>query len=200
MHYDFIEIGTSDFDTLIENASDTDIGLSVDPMQIYLDRLPDKDGVTKVCCGIGTDTKELPLYYISPKSIELLNLPYYIRGCNSIGERHSKHYGLEEYVEVSFVPVIPLEELLSDHGVTSVDLIKIDCEGMDLDVLTGIVRSIRLGHIPPPSIIKFECYISDVNKPPYCDKESFDRIVDEFKSIGYRSPINYGNNFELRLQ
>ena len=44
MHYDFIEIGTSDFDTLIENAKDTDIGLSVDPMQIYLDKLPDNKG------------------------------------------------------------------------------------------------------------------------------------------------------------
>ena len=37
--YDFIEIGTSDFQTLIEEASDEAIGLSVEPISYYLNKL-----------------------------------------------------------------------------------------------------------------------------------------------------------------
>jgi Asp-tRNA(Asn)/Glu-tRNA(Gln) amidotransferase A subunit family amidase len=33
---DFIEIGTSDFWTLIETADDSTIGFSIDPLQMYL--------------------------------------------------------------------------------------------------------------------------------------------------------------------
>jgi hypothetical protein len=32
MKYDFIEIGTSNFDTLIEAADDTTVGLSIEPV------------------------------------------------------------------------------------------------------------------------------------------------------------------------
>jgi hypothetical protein len=40
MFFDFVEIGTSDFDTLIQKAGDTDIGISIDPIDEYLERLP----------------------------------------------------------------------------------------------------------------------------------------------------------------
>ena len=35
MDYTFIEIGTSDFETLLQDAKSTDVGLSVDPIQMY---------------------------------------------------------------------------------------------------------------------------------------------------------------------
>jgi hypothetical protein len=35
MKYDFIEIGTSDFDTEIENCDDNKKGLSIEPVKIY---------------------------------------------------------------------------------------------------------------------------------------------------------------------
>jgi len=34
-NFDFIEIGTSYFQTLIEEASDDSLGLSVEPLRIY---------------------------------------------------------------------------------------------------------------------------------------------------------------------
>ena len=42
MKYDFIEIGTSNFDTLIEAADDTTVGISIEPIGYYLDQLPDR--------------------------------------------------------------------------------------------------------------------------------------------------------------
>jgi hypothetical protein len=46
-HYDFIEIGTSDFDTLIETSDDKTVGLSIEPIKYYLDRLPERKNVKK---------------------------------------------------------------------------------------------------------------------------------------------------------
>lgn len=42
MDYDFIEIGTSNFDTLIQSADDNAKGISVDAVKYYIDNLPDK--------------------------------------------------------------------------------------------------------------------------------------------------------------
>ena len=49
---DFIEIGTSDFWTIIESADDSMIGFSIDPLQMYLDNLPNKPNVQKCCLAI----------------------------------------------------------------------------------------------------------------------------------------------------
>ena len=48
MNYDFIEVGTSDFDTLIQDATDNCIGLCIEPIKFYLDRLPNKPNVKKI--------------------------------------------------------------------------------------------------------------------------------------------------------
>ena len=37
--YDFIEVGTSNFNTELEKADDTSVGLSIEPVKFYLDDL-----------------------------------------------------------------------------------------------------------------------------------------------------------------
>ena len=55
MKYDFIEIGTSDYDTLIQQCGDDEIGLSIEVVKSYIDRLPEKKNVKKINCGISID-------------------------------------------------------------------------------------------------------------------------------------------------
>ena len=50
MILDYIEIGTSDFDTLVQNTDLT--GLSIDPLKIYLDALPNKVNNIKINAAI----------------------------------------------------------------------------------------------------------------------------------------------------
>ena len=47
VNYNFIEIGTSNFDTLIEKADDTTMGISVDAVKYYINQLPEKTNVKK---------------------------------------------------------------------------------------------------------------------------------------------------------
>lgn len=51
-NYDFVEIGTSNFDTLIEKADDNILGISVDIIKYYIDKLPNKKNVKKYNIGI----------------------------------------------------------------------------------------------------------------------------------------------------
>jgi hypothetical protein len=48
INYDFIEIGTSDFDTLIQEADNLKIGLSIEPISKYLRALPNPAGVFRM--------------------------------------------------------------------------------------------------------------------------------------------------------
>ena len=86
--YDFIEIGTSDFHTLIESATDETIGLSIEPIKYYLDRLPNRTNVTKVQAAVSNTDDFIDIYYISNDNIVKNNLPFWVRGCNSVSKPH----------------------------------------------------------------------------------------------------------------
>jgi hypothetical protein len=88
MHYDFIEIGTSDFRTLIQTCKDNETGLSIEPIKMYLDNLPDKPNVTKVNCAISNVNSTIEVFYVKPEDIIKFNLPNWVRGCNSINKPH----------------------------------------------------------------------------------------------------------------
>ena len=60
---DFIEIGTSDFDTEIEKQ-DGRTGISVEPIKEYLDRLPNNERVIKVHGAISDFDGEMNIYSV----------------------------------------------------------------------------------------------------------------------------------------
>lgn len=69
INYDFIEIGTSDYDTEIEKCDLNTYGISVEPMKIYLDKLPDKPNVIKVNKAISNIRGEGYMSYLKPEDI-----------------------------------------------------------------------------------------------------------------------------------
>ena len=69
-HYDFIEIGTSDFDTLIESSDDNMVGLSIEPIKYYLDRLPNKKNVKKIQLAVSDVDGDIDIYYIPDEKIK----------------------------------------------------------------------------------------------------------------------------------
>jgi FkbM family methyltransferase len=146
-HYSFIEIGTSDFDTLLQTATEDQRGLSIDPLQLYLDRLPTKPLVTKVCAAISNACGSLDLFYIEPATIQRLALPDWVRGCNSVGKPHAtvvkslRSLGLDPdaIIRQQTVPMKNIETLFTEHEVTSVDFLKIDTEGHDCVILNNYI-------------------------------------------------------------
>ncbi len=144
---DFLEIGTSDYDTVLQKCSDNQIGISVEPVKYYLDRLPNKQNVKKINMAISFDESEtdIEVYYVTSDVIEKLQLPDWVRGCNSIGKYHFQHeqLKLKNYVKIDKVKQIPIDKFLIENNIRSIDFLKIDVEGGDCFILKRFMNYLK---------------------------------------------------------
>lgn len=203
MLYDFVEIGTSDFDTLIQIADDNTVGLSIEPIGHYLDALPDKPKVKKIKVAVSlTNTEEfVEVFYLPENVIRETGIPIWLKGCNCIGKYHLQHYynhgipnrnDLLDLVKIEKVPSIPIGKLLDDNNVTGIKYLKLDTEGADCDILEHYYEYLKY---KPKSYyahtIRFE---SNILSPAH----SVERIRKIFNSIGYDYP-EIGHDTVLNL-
>jgi autotransporter strand-loop-strand O-heptosyltransferase len=169
-HYDFIEIGTSDFDTLIETSNDKTVGISIEPIKYYINRLPDKQNIIKVQAALSTTDGEVDVYYIDDWKIEENNLPWWVRGSNSINNPHPfaiKELGEELYnslVTIEKVPTISWKTLINTYNIGSVDYLKIDTEGHDHIIFRDFLDYCKEHSFPIPSKITLEYHDGVSNK------------------------------------
>ena len=69
-HYSFIEIGTSDFETICQTCRDDEVGISVEPVKEYLDALPSKKNVTKLNVAISDTDGFISIFHVSPNVLK----------------------------------------------------------------------------------------------------------------------------------
>jgi hypothetical protein len=193
MNYNFIEIGTSDFDTLLQTTTG-EIGLSIDPIKLYLDNLPDNPCVIKVNCAISNRNSVADVFWIDPKDIEEYGLSGYLRGCNSIIKPHStaeaelKSAKLDFLMKQSSCDLITWKTLVNRYDVKNVELLKIDTEGHDCFIVNDILDD-NSGILPRK--IWFEANV--LTNPKFVEK-----TVERLKSFGY-SVILY-NDWEVIVE
>jgi hypothetical protein len=141
--YDFVEIGTSDFDTIVEVCSDDEIGLCVEPIKEYLDNLPTKKNVKKINCAISFDNteKDIEIFYIPVEVLQEHKLPLGLRGCNRINEYHPHHItrGITHLVQTYKIKQISISKLLIENRVRGIKHLKIDTEGGDCYILKNLI-------------------------------------------------------------
>lgn len=162
MKFDFVEIGTSCFDTIIERWTGPGRGISVEPAGEYLDMLPDPPGVIKVCAAISNYDGTAPFFYIPKSELLAHRLPQWIAGCNCMGRPHPtalsflQHQGLDELLCETEVPVMSPETLFDSHEITEVGYLKIDTEGHDTVILKAWLDACEKREIVIPERIAFE--------------------------------------------
>lgn len=143
MFYDFIEIGTSNFDTLIEKADRTTQGISIEPLDFYLRDLPESEGCKKINAAISDREGEVIVYYPFPEKLAQYHLPPLLKGCNSIGQvhptviRHIEKNNLDlcEVVGSSTVSMLRLTTICAQYDVTGIYFLKVDTEGHEPVIL-----------------------------------------------------------------
>lgn len=143
MFYDFIEIGTSDFDTLIEKADDSFHGLSIEPLDFYLRKLPEKQGCKKINAAVSDKEGTIEIYYVHPEKVDQYHLPVFLKGCNSVGCIHptiknyldKKKLDTIDVVSSSKVPMHRLTTICEDCRVTGIHFLKVDTEGYEPVIL-----------------------------------------------------------------
>lgn len=150
-HYKFIEIGTSNFNTLIQKATDEDVGLSVEPLKEYLDTLPNPTNVRKVCAAVSNTTGEMDIFYVPNATRREHKLPSWMKGTNSVGAPHptvvrylAAHGLSSDLIKQQSVPVISVADLFTEYGVSSVEFLKIDTEGHDAVILNAYLDLLAL--------------------------------------------------------
>lgn len=142
-YFDFIEIGSCDFDTLTQSAT-AHTGIVIEPVKEYLDNLPDKPNIIKINAAVSPDNTEgdADFFYIPSKYIKEHNLDDWLRGCNTLDSMHAQHklFNLEEHVKVIKVKKYPLSKILEDYGVCGIGHLKIDIEGRDTELLENFLE------------------------------------------------------------
>lgn len=197
MIYDFIEIGTSDFDTLIQRADDTTVGISIEPIKYYLDRLPNPANVKKLNCAVSLDgnSGRDKVFYIPDETIEKHNLPPWIRGCNSVGDYHYQHKRrkLESLVVTEDVDTVPIGDVLEEHKVHQLKMLKVDTEGGDCYILQSLLPVLKdRGQQFWPKHIQFETNILS-------SRAVIDETVSLYVRLGYKTIQQGNDNTQLLL-
>lgn len=184
MKYDFIEIGTSNFDTLIEKATDETVGLSIEPIKYYLDSLPARAQVKKLNCAVSKNNQyeTLLVHYVPEDIINANNMPQWLKGCNSVGGYHHLHHvnNITHLVQIDPVPCVPIGAIFDQNDVTELDYLKIDTEGTDCDILLHFFEFIKTKPASNyPKKILFES--NELSVPVQVEL-----VKNKFIGLGYR--------------
>lgn len=182
MNYDFIEIGTSNFRTLIEKATEHTAGISIEPIKYYLDQLPIRPKVQKLNYAISPDNNfgNGTIYYIPENIITEKNLQRWMKGSNRLDFYHNNHKGLEKFVKKDIVKKVPLYYIFDKFNVEKLDCLKIDTEGCDCDILIAFYDFLKNKPTTNfPSKIIFET--NSLNS-----KNKINEVLTKYTNIGYK--------------
>jgi hypothetical protein len=143
MRYDFVEIGCSDHDTVVQDCSAWMDGISVEPVSCYLQRLPRKPWVRLIAAAIGEVASRGSMFFQRRETVAKHCLPQWICGCNRLGEPHPTVLKLlaerglraDEVIEQEEVRVMTFEELCDENSIGHIGYLKCDMEGMDIPIL-----------------------------------------------------------------
>jgi glycosyltransferase involved in cell wall biosynthesis len=188
---DFIEIGTSDFQTEIQCAMGK-TGISVEPVKRYLDALPDVEGVTKVHGAISDYDGWINVYSVDPKKY---GFPEWVRGCNSVNGYHptvlklvlEKRLDEREVFTVDRVPVMTFSTLIKKHNVRGCRHLKIDTEGHDVVILNSYLECVTRGEFLLADTLSFEAN-------ELTPKQITDNMIERLKTFGYKTFRREGDN------
>ena len=143
----FIEIGSSDFDTLLSLSKRGWSGIIVEPVYELLKNLEPNDNVTLENCAISDYNGKIDLQYYDPKWAK-----GWTRGVGSISKVNHFNWNPQwnEHVVKETIECMTLNELIKKYKVQKIDFLKIDTEGTEYQILNNYNWQIM------PSILKVE--------------------------------------------
>lgn len=144
-HFDFIDIGTSDF--RYTKPKDGQSGIYIEPIKQYIDTILDYPKCIKENIAISDITGLVDVYYVEPDVIIEKKFPKWFRGCNSINSPHRtvydwiKNRGLntEDFIKKYAVKCMTLHDFFIKHKVSSIGTLKIDTEGYDCYIVNQLI-------------------------------------------------------------
>ena len=191
---DYIEIGTSDFETEVQktDGGNPRNGISIDCIDYYLDRLPNKKENLKLNYAISESNGYIDAFYLDELTIEKYNLPKWVRGCNSIISPHltvknllidikiCDNNNVDSFFIKKEVKKITLYQLYQIHNIYGVYYLKIDTEGHDTFILNKFLQDYN--QINDNSILPHKI-LFESNK--LTSQNLVEITINNYREIGY---------------
>ena len=186
MNYNFVDIGTSDFQTSVEKLFDFPdaVILLVEPLKFYLDNLPTSENIIKANLAVSDKNGLADIFFLSEKDIDHYNFIQCVRGCNKIGIPHvSIEYELfrrglpKSLIKQESIQTVTFQELCYRYNIESIDYLKVDTEGHEEFIIPGVLSQIKSGLLIKE--IQFE------NQEYLGNKKLLDSLALEFVELGY---------------
>ena len=171
---------------MIQNSDNSIRGISIEPIKYYLDRLPNRDLCLKINCAVSNYEGTIDVHYVSDDDIKKYDLPWYVRGCNSVNKHHpsivklllSRELVPDDIFTVSTVPVRTIKSIIEEYDIISVKTLKIDTEGHDCVILNSYLDYCDTNNNLLPLNILFESNILS-------NREDISDIIERCKNLGY---------------
>jgi len=223
-HYDFIEVGTSDWGTLTQYCAGvfghhpsplaaeirTSLdggslhlarGLAVEAVWEHIEALPQLPRVYKEVAAVDEHGGEATVYTVSAENVEKhagmytarldendpdteVDVMWYAKSMSSVGRPHPelqmllRQVGRLDLLEQRTIPALSWRDICFRYGVGTVDVVQLDCEGMDCAILRGMLAYCEYNAQSLPRLIQFEAnhLTSD---------EEIESIVQALSKAGY---------------
>lgn len=145
MHYDNIEIGTSNWNTLIQDTRIKGNGICVEPNKEQIDMLPDREGWKKINVALGYDGVAIL------HKVEQEHIPFgkkYLGGTSTIDQPIINKQARELPTIKCEVECQSGQTFVKNNNITSIGLLKLDCENYDSTILVQILEVVtEIGQI-----------------------------------------------------
>ena len=148
----FIEVGTSDFNTLEPLAEQGWNGIFIEPDNWYLKNLKRYDGCHYEQVAISNYRGTSKFYAFDGRWVDDMKNEdeQWIRGTGNIDDTNAQNMN-PDWPQVEFDDeVCMLQDIVDKHSVKKIDFLKIDAEGNDYDIIQGYDFRVR------PTLIKIE--------------------------------------------
>ena len=186
---DFVEIDVNSSDNPIREYPEEARGIYVNPLKHQLERLPDRKHIARVCTAVGAESRAT-LFFVRTEDINANKLPNWLKRRNSIGRpnvdlvrqlRKYRRSYLYRHIDVGMCSIV---DLLDDHNVMQIGLLKIHSGGQDCDILKGLIS--HCAELPSrwPDKILFGC-------DAMCNPKDVNYVVHK---------LSYEGNYKLVLK
>jgi FkbM family methyltransferase len=135
----FVEIGTSSFNTLRHLCDKGWRGIMVEPIEIALNQIPDHENLVKIQGAIDKEFSIRTLTKLKDEYWDDETIDQDYLGMASLhSETILKDDFYKDMIEQVEVGCVTFEFLMDQLGITEIDYLKIDAEGLDYDILNTI--------------------------------------------------------------
>ena len=210
---DYLEIGTSDFGTILQAVDalagtpglplEPLRGVSVDAVPVYLNALPTQAQhhrkLNLAVTGTLPHPPALPVFYLEPSDIAARGLPDFLRGCNRVGEPHplalevlaSHGLGDSGLLKRAEVRVMSIPELILHVGACRLSALKIDVEGLDAELMLSYAAFLWANPQCRADILLFEARnLGRKGRPEAAYPRMFEAVEAALRSVGYAAAFN----------